>query len=109
MRRDLARYAGQRLRFGATLRRFGSRTDRTGQKQRTACLDTVRVGSRIVAGHVWIDWLDRSRAKPGDEIELTATVQSYQKRMATHRRRGRTRWKVVTDYQLTDVDRVTVV
>ncbi|MBN1287872.1 MAG: hypothetical protein JXB47_20910 [Anaerolineae bacterium] len=108
MRRELARYAGQRLRFNATVKRFGSRTDDTGRKQHTACLSNVRVGKRIVAGHAWVDWQHGHGSEAGDLVELTATVCAYEKTRATRRRRGRKRWEKVIDYELVDIDEVAV-
>lgn len=84
MRKQLQIIEGKKLRFRATVDRFGYRPDDRGLIITTVCLDhiTYAGSEREVTDHIWFD-VTRTIAslnlKPGDVVEFDAKAEAYLK------------------------------
>lgn len=107
-RRTLERYLGQRLRFTAAIDRYG--WDSEDRSKRTACLVEPRIGSTVLAGHIWVDWHWETPLH-GTVVEFTASVGRYRRRriVGPRGKRGRKRAETVYDYKLVDLGDVRIV
>lgn len=104
-RKPLAQHTGQRVKFKATIHDYGWRDD---YSVRTACLNDISIGSRIVAGHAWIDWT-WTEPRLGSTIEFTARVQEYHKKKFKGIKGGKPRYSFEADYTLVDIGDVQIV
>lgn len=84
MRKQLQIIEGKKLRFRATVDRFGYRPDDRGLIITTICLDhiTYAGSEKEIADHSWFDvtkTIASLNLKPGDVVEFDAKVEAYQK------------------------------
>ena len=89
MRKQLGKINDQRLRFRATVSRFGTKTNYHGFPEPTILLtDIVRLDTdELLTDHLWFPVGKRFGSislKPGDVIEFDARVGSYKKGYVNH-------------------------
>lgn len=82
MRKELKKYNGKRLRFSATIERFGEKPAYRGFPIQTLLLKNVTLidNKQMVTDHLWFtkgkSW---DESKIGDTIEFDARVTTYEK------------------------------
>lgn len=96
MRKKLAPIDEQRLRFRATVERFGKKLNWKGYSEDTVLLKEVFImeTNELATDHIWFTvgktWYELN-LKPGDVIEFDARVGAYQKgyvhRLAENKKR----------------------
>lgn len=103
MRTKLKALEGQKLRFRAEVKGFGTKSFRTILCQTVCLINIKKAGeSQILCDHVWLTvgaTLSKLNLSPGDVLEFTARVCSYRKGYRNPRKRIDQR-KI--DYKLTN-------
>ena len=84
MRRALQKLNGERLKFKATVKRFGAKNNYFGPPIITILLVDISLAdtNQIVTNHLWLTMgktLDKLKLEPGDTIEFEARVGEYLK------------------------------
>lgn len=82
MRKELKKLNGQRMKFIATVERFGEKSSFKGAPTPTILLKDIRISesNEIVTGHIWFakgkSWKE---CKVGAEVTFEARVSQYEK------------------------------
>lgn len=90
MRKELQSLDGQRLRFRATVERFGKKTNWNGYPEPTILFKDVRRADtgQIMTDHIWFvarKTITALNLQPGDTVEFEARVGEYIKGFVSRR------------------------